>query len=411
MVRGKLLALAVLEGMLLAACSGGHASPDRPSDGAAAPAAAPDVPPASFYQLPDPLRPGRPGALIRSLPIAGSPQVSGSRAWAILYHSHGPDGGDVPVSGTVLAPPGAAPPGGRPVLAWGHGSSGLADRCAPSRFGFGAGGAFGPAGNVLLGQLLERGLVVAATDYQGLGTPGPARAAIGLAAGHAVLDAARAAQQLTGAGASGRVLLAGHSEGGHAVLWAAELAPAYAPELQVAGAAALAPGADLPELVRLAGARPAGLASAAMYLVVAWSDAYHLPPSALSVLLPAGRAAVDRVRSSCIGELAAGPPVAAVRPTDLLKVAPWPALLERNSPGHAATKVPLLLAQGSNDERVPAASNRSLAARLCRAGDTVQLRPYPNVNHMGILDAAGDDLLAWLGDRLTGRPARSTCQP
>jgi pimeloyl-ACP methyl ester carboxylesterase len=179
----------------------------------------------------------------------------------------------------------------------------------------------------------------------------------------------------------------------------------------VAGAAALAPGADLPELVRLAGARPAGLASAAMYLVVAWSDAYHLPPSALSVLLPAGRAAVDRVRSSCIDELAAGPPVAAVRPTDLLKVAPWPALLERNSPGHAATKVPLLLAQGSNDERVPAASNRSLAARLCRAGDTVQLRPYPNVNHMGILDAAGDDLLAWLGDRLTGRPARSTCQP
>jgi pimeloyl-ACP methyl ester carboxylesterase len=410
MVRGKLLTLALLEGMLLAACSGGHASPgSRPSGGAAAPMAVPDVPPASFYQLPDPLPPGRPGALIRSLPIAGSPQVPGSRAWAVLYHSHSPDGGDVAVSGTVLAPPGAAPPGGRPVLAWGHGSSGLADRCAPSHFG--ATTAFGPAGGFWLGQLLEQGLMIAATDYQGLGTPGPARAAIGLAAGHAVLDAARAAQQLPGTGAGGRVLLAGHSEGGHAALWAAELAPAYAPELQVAGAAALAPGADLPALVRLAGARPAGLASAAMYLVVAWSDAYQLPPSALSVLLPTGRAAADRVRSSCIGELAAGPQVAAVRPTDLLKVAPWPALLEHNTPGHAATKVPLLLAQGTNDERVPAASNRSLAARLCRAGDRVQLRPYPNVNHMGIIDAAGVDLLAWLGDRLTGRPARSTCQP
>jgi alpha-beta hydrolase superfamily lysophospholipase len=411
MVRGKLLALALLEGMLLAACSGGHASPGRPSGGAAAPAAAPDVPPASFYQVPDPLPPGPPGALIRATPIAGSPQVPGSRGWVILYHSRSLDGGDLAVSGTVLAPPGAAPAGGRAVLAWGHGSSGLADRCAPSRFGFGAGGAFGPAGNVLLGQLLERGLVVAATDYQGLGTPGPARAAIGLAAGHAVLDAARAAQQLPGAGAGGRVLLAGHSEGGHAALWAGELAAPYAPELQVVGAAALAPGADLPALVRLAGARPAGLASAAMYLVVAWSNAYHLPPSALSVLLPAGRAAADRVRGSCIDELAAGPPVAAVRPTDLLKVAPWPALLERNTPGHAATQVPLLLAQGSNDERVAPASNRSLAARLCRAGDRVQLRPYPNVNHMGILDAAGGDLLAWLGDRLTGRPGRSTCQP
>jgi pimeloyl-ACP methyl ester carboxylesterase len=75
-----------------------------------------------------------------------------------------------------------------------------------------------------------------------------------------------------------RVLLAGHSEGGHAALWAAELAPSCAPELQVGGAAALAPGADLPTLVRLAGSRPAGLASAATYLVVAWSDTYHLPP-------------------------------------------------------------------------------------------------------------------------------------
>jgi acetyl esterase/lipase len=400
MLRGKPLAL-LLAAMLLAACSGGHAHPTRPSPGTAAPAVAPDRPPDGFYTVPDPLPPGQPGALIRSVPITGSPQVLGSRAWAVLYHSRGLDGHDVAVSGSVLAPPGTAPAGGRPVLAWGHGSSGQADRCAPSRFGFGAGGAFGPAGNVLLGQLLERGLVVAATDYQGLGTPG-------LAAGHAVLDAARAAQQLTGAGS--RVLLAGHSEGGHAALWAAELAPAYAPELQVAGAAALAPGADLPQLIRLTGARPAGLTSAAMYLVVAWSDAYHLPPSALSVLLPAGRAAVDRVRSSCIDELAAGPPVAAVDPTDLLKVAPWPALLERNTPGHAATHVPVLLAQGTNDERVTPASNRSLATRLCRAGDRVQLRPYPNVNHMGILDAAGDDVLAWLGDQLASRAARSTCQ-
>ena len=396
--------------LLLAACTSGGTDLGTPTSGSAGPTTAPERPPEAFYAVPNPLPPGRPGALIRATPIAGSPQVPGSRAWAVLYHSRGLDGHDVAVSGAVLAPPGPAPADGRAVLAWGHGSSGLDDRCAPSRLGFGAGGAFGPAGNVLLGQLLERGLVVAATDYQGLGTPGPARAAIGLAAGHAVLEAARAAHQLPGAGADSPVLLAGHSEGGHAVLWAAELAAAYAPELQVVGAAALAPGADLPTLVRLAGDRPAGLASAAMYLVAAWSDAYHLAPSALSVLLPAGRAAVDRVRASCIDELAAGPPAVAAHPTDLLKVAPWPALLDRNTPGHDATRVPLLLAQGTNDERVAPASNTSLAARLCRAGDTVQLRPYANVNHIGILAAADDDLLAWLGQRLASRPAGSNCQ-
>jgi alpha-beta hydrolase superfamily lysophospholipase len=405
MVRGKRLIL-LLAGMLLAACSGGHASPGRPSGGAAAQAAAPERPSDSFYAVPDPLPAGRSGALIRSVPLVGSPQLPGSRAWAILYHSRSFDGHDVAVSGTVLAPPGLAPAGGRPVLAWGHGSSGLADRCAPSRFG--AAGAFGPAGSRWLGQLLERGLVVAATDYQGLGTPGLARSAIGLAAGHAVLDAARAARQLDGAGAGGRVVLAGHSEGGHAVLWAGELAASYAPELQVTGVVALAPGADLPALVRLAGARPATVTSAAMLLVVAWSDAYHLP---VSVLLPAGRTAAARVRSTCLEELAVGPSPAAVRPTDLLKVAPWPALLERNTPGHTATQVPLLIAQGTNDERVAPASNRSMAARLCRAGDKVQLRTYPNVDHMGIIDAAADDVLAWIGDRLASRPARSTCQP
>jgi pimeloyl-ACP methyl ester carboxylesterase len=116
-----------------------------------------------------------------------------------------------------------------------------------------------------------------------------------------------------------------------------------------------------------------------------------------------GRAAVARVRTSCVEELAAGPPVAAVRPTDLLRVAPWPALLERNTPGHQATQVPVLIDQGGNDERVAPASNRSLAALLCRAGDRVQLRTYPNVDHEELLDAAGDDLLA-------GRPAGSTCQ-
>jgi acetyl esterase/lipase len=96
-----------------------------------------------------------------------------------------------------------------------------------------------------LGGLFRQGYVVAATDYQGLGTPGTARTLIGLSAGRAVLDLARAARGLDAAGAGGRVVLAGHSEGGHAALWAAELARAYAPELQILGVAAAAPGAEL----------------------------------------------------------------------------------------------------------------------------------------------------------------------
>jgi acetyl esterase/lipase len=261
---------------------------------------------------------------------------------------------------------------------------------------------FGP----WLGGLLQQGLVVAATDYQGLGTPGLARIAIGLSAGRAVLDVARAARHLD-TGASGRVVLAGHSEGGHAVLWAAELAHAYAPELQVLGVATSAPGAELAAGLKTAGTGPATLTSGAMLLVVAWSDAYRVP---LDVLTPAGRKAVDRVRSTCLQELAADPAIVAVRPTDLLTTPPWPALLARNTPGHAATTAPVFIAQGADDERVTPAVTRALVGRLCRLGDTVELRSYQHVGHFDLVEAASSDVAAWIGERLAGRPARSSCR-
>lgn len=395
--------LAAVAGLvLLAACTGGRTDAGGSSSSSVPPTTAPERPPEAFYTVPGPLPPGPPGALIRAVPIAGPSVLPDSRAWAILYHSRDFDGRDVAVSGVVVAPPGAAPPGGRPVVVWGHGSSGLADRCAPSR-----GGVMGTFGRDPLGGLLQQGDVVAATDYQGLGTPGLARHAIGLSAGHAVLDAARAARGLD-AGASGRVVLDGHSEGGHAVLWAAELAGAYAPELQVLGVAASAPGAELAATLKTVTDRPTTVTSGAMYIVVAWSDAYRLP---LDVLTPAGRKAVDRVRTTCLEELAKDPEHVAVHPADLLTTPPWPALLARNTPGHAATPAPVLIAQGTDDEVVVPAATRALVQRLCHAGDTVELRSYRGAGHFDILEVASADMIGWTGDRLTGRRPRSTCQP
>jgi alpha-beta hydrolase superfamily lysophospholipase len=406
MVRGKLLALllagTLLAVLLLAACTGGGTERGGPTSGSAAPAAVPERPPDGFYAVPDPLPPGPPGALIRATPIAGPPLLPDSRAWAVLYHSRDFDGRDVAVSGVVVAPPGAAPPDGRPVVVWGHGSVGLADRCAPSRAG--VLGAFGP----WLGGLLQQGLVVAATDYQGLGTPGPARTLIGLSAGRAVLDVARSARGLDAAGAGGRVVLAGHSEGGHAVLWAAELARSYAPELQVLGVATSAPGANLATTLRLSEFRPTAVTSGAMLLVVAWSDAYRVPPD---VLTPAGRKAVDRLRTRCLLELAKDPVTPTVHLDQLLTTPPWPALLARNTPGHAATPAPILIAQGTDDQTVVPAATGALVQRLCHAGDTVELRSFQHAEHFHLPEVAGTDVAAWIGDRLAGRPARSTCQP
>jgi acetyl esterase/lipase len=216
-----------------------------------------------------------------------------------------------------------------------------------------------------------------------------------------MLDAARAARHLD-TGAGGRVVLHGHSEGGHAVLWVAELVRSYAPELQLLGVAASAPGAELAATMKAADTRPATLTSGAMLIVVAWSDAYHVP---LGVLTAAGRKAVDRVRSTCLQELAAGPTLAAVRPSDLLTTPPWPALLARNTPGQAATPAPVLIAQGADDEVATPATSRALVQRLCRLGDTVELRTYQGVGHFDVLQVASTEMVGWTGARLAGRLA------
>jgi hypothetical protein len=168
-----------------------------------------------------------------------------------------------------------------------------------------------------------------------------------------------------------------------------------------------APLAALAAIMKAAGSRPATLTSGAMLIVVAWSDAYRVP---LDVLTPAGRKAVDRVRSTCLQELTGDPAPPAVRPSDLLTTPPWPALLARNTPGHAATPAPIFLAQGTADEVATPATTRALIQRLCRLGDTVELRTWQDVGHFDIPEVASADVLAWIGDRLVGRPARSTCQ-
>src|ERR1700730_17990091 len=108
---------------LVAGCGGPPASLDTRSHPPVFQAIGP------FYQPPDPLPPGRPGALIRSERLAAP---AGYVAWKILYHSLGAADADIAVSGFVVIGDRPAPPGGRPVLAYAHGVRGLARACAPS---------------------------------------------------------------------------------------------------------------------------------------------------------------------------------------------------------------------------------------------------------------------------------------
>ena len=144
------------------------ASSGAPTAGAAGPVPKGDA----FYVPPQPLTKAKPGTIIWSTPLDGAP--AGARAWRILYHSRAVDGRDIAVSGVVIAPADKGPRGGRVVVTWAHGTSGMADVCAPSKqsdIASGAASTSGPAGfgavMPYVQTFLDAGYVVAATDYEG----------------------------------------------------------------------------------------------------------------------------------------------------------------------------------------------------------------------------------------------------
>jgi pimeloyl-ACP methyl ester carboxylesterase len=355
---------------------------------------------ADFYDPPSPLVKRPAGTIIRSEPIDAP---AGAKAWKILYHSRSVDGRDIAVSGVVVAPDGVAPKGGRTVVTWAHGTSGLADQCAPSK------AATAATSIPFVGRLLDAGDVVVATDYEGLGTPGVHPYLVGESEGRGVLDAARAARALRATGANRRVLVAGHSQGGQAALFAGELAASYAPELDVLGVAAAAPAADVEHILPLAGSIHGG----AGYLAMGIEGFHAAYPEAdpAAVLTPEALAKASVTTTDCsdtVQDAYATIP-GSVLAHDPLGIPALQALLHQNSAGNRPAGAPLLVVQGTADTTIPQVLSDAFAKKACAAGDTVDYRTYLGATHGSVIVVAQDDIVAWLTDRADGKPAPSTC--
>ena len=134
------------------------------------------------------IRRAKPGTVLRVRPqIGGAP--ANAKAFRVIYRSTGVNGEPIAVSGTVIYPDGPAPPEGRDVVAWAHYTTGVAQRCAPTLLPNLSGTIAG------LEELLKRGYVVVATDYEGLGLPGVHAYLVGVSEAHSVLElGARCAQ-------------------------------------------------------------------------------------------------------------------------------------------------------------------------------------------------------------------------
>lgn len=211
------------------------------------------------------------GTLISADPVVTTP--AGTQAWRVRYWSSDSAGRPTQLTGMVVAPREAIPAQPRRVLAWTHGTSGVANRCAPSQ----AADFFGatPAAEAFA----LRGYVVVAPDYPGLGSAGVHPYLVGEDTARSVLDAVRAARAISGAAAGSRFAVWGESQGGHAALWTARRA-AYAPDLTLVGAAAAAPPTALVENLR-SGSDPSIRAFLTAFTAYSWSRHYGAPLASL----------------------------------------------------------------------------------------------------------------------------------
>lgn len=344
-----------------------------------------------------------PGRLLQATPLAGAP--AGAKAWRIRYETRDKDGRRTESTGVAVVPMGRAPAGGRDVVAWAHGTTGIVEACAPSL------GKKAVSGIPGVSDMVGRGWAVVATDYPGLGTKGPHGYLVGDAAAFAVLDSVRALRSLT-TGVGSRYAVWGHSQGGHAALFTGEHARRYAPELQLMGVVAAAPPTDLAANLGSIGATLRGVLTA--LTAQSWSVVYGADLS--TIASPATQGIIRRTANTCDGDSSLGGLIRVFQlrkrlgEVDLTDKEPWRGLLARNSVGVPPAATPLMVIQGNADPLISPAVTRAFVGLACGAG--VRLRYYEPVSkdHATIAITSAGEAMRWMQDRFDGRSAPSTCR-
>ncbi len=397
----------------------------------------------SFYD-PPPEVTAAPGELVRAEPMRLAASVSfGGKVSAlpgtatrIMYSSTDATGRPVAVSGVYIEPTKRWWGGGdRPLVSFAEGTQGQGDACAPSRTLEKALVVDSEA--IAIGYeipniyaFLDRGIAVVVTDYIGLGTTDRVHSyVVRLDSGHAVLDAARVASAVPGASVTddSPVGLYGYSQGGGAVASAAELAPTYAPELDVKGAYAGAPPADLAAVMR-----SADDTSLTGVIGFALNGISQYEPGLQAALEPEisdhGRATLSALSTGCIGDalLTSG--------TAFTSTASWTtsgdslydvaqrvpealAAIDRQRIGTLAPEVPVMVLTGTKDDIVGHGQTKQLAKDWCAKGVDVRYVPVVQpasshgtaLNHLGPAITRSLQSQEWLVDRLEGRTMYDNC--
>lgn len=358
--------------------------------------------------------PGQRGALLTNRPLTNSaalPSAASNRY--VEYVSEGVHGRRITVSGTVSVPKGTPPKGGWPVLSWAHGTTGVADACAPSASTPG-----GPARDYLsitekyLDRWVANGFAVVQTDYEGLGTPGDHPYMNGVSHANTVVDMVRAARN-----ADRRIgrdwFVAGHSQGGQATLYTA--AARQTPrDVRLKGAVAIAPGSFMSQTAAYVKGGHPGADVALPFLFVLLNGARAAVPSFepeelltedAARILEAGRT------TACLAqlkELSADLPLDRVFRPDA-DLAEFERYYEAQEVLGLTLKVPTLVAQGTADVEVSPAATRQVLDDLCTRYRGIAYREFEGATHRSAIDASFQASLEFTRDLRAGRTPPSAC--
>jgi hypothetical protein len=310
------------------------------------------------------------------------------------------------VTGTVLVPK-HADRATAPIIAFAPGTHGPAFACTPSAM-IDIGAFYEQPG---LDDLLDAGYAVAVPDYEGYRTTPKTTYVVGRSEGPAVIDSVRAAQRLGAAGLSpaAKVVFRGYSQGGGAAAWAGELQPSYAPELNLVGIAAGGVPADLVQVtLQLDGKSGFGVFA---YALLGLDQAY--PELQLDSFLSGnGRAKLAEMRqSACTFELLttyANQKIADYTTGPGYIKPAWVARLNENKLGGTAPRVPVFLYHATGDQLVQFAQADSLHKAYCAAGVPETWKTY-DTDHITLVYTGNADVLAFVKDRIAGKPATSNC--
>ncbi len=322
--------------------------------------------PDAFYDPPSDLR-HQPGALLRSEPLKDVILPAGMRGWRILYATTVDDSTPATAVATVFAP--TDPPAGpRPVIAWEHGTTGLLQKCMPSLV------SAPTKGIPERDRIVMAGWVVVATDYSFAEKGGPHPYLIGEGEARAALDSVRAARQMSELTLDKRMVW-GHSQGGHAVLWTGIVGPRYAPDLEILGVAAIAPAANIKNILAMNVAVDKRFGA---YLALSYSRFYPditFEQAVRPEALDAARQIVnlcefvppaDPERIEALAATFDGPALATSSNKALQ------ARLEQNT-ADGPIRAPVVIAQGLSDIVVPPSATDAYGRRALRCWSTTRV--------------------------------------